>query len=300
MKSYVRGALCALGCLLTLAGCQRTEKPAARTASAQPGEQRYPLTGEIVGVDAERRLLKVHHEDVPGLMPSMTMEFAASAGDVALAKTGQRIRADLVGDGKGNFHLERIWPDDRTAATIMTASAQALRQDTLIRGRSAYREVGEQLPDFALYDQTGRVVQSQKFQGKQIMLNFIYTRCPVATMCPAATLSMMAAQRLAREAGVKNIEFVSISFDSLNDTPGVLKDYADARGIDTSNFSFLTGPEGAVKDLLTQFGVIAEFDGEIAKHTLATLLIDERGKIIHRADASGWDPKDFVAKMHRG
>jgi protein SCO1/2 len=299
MKSYVRGAFCALGCLLALAGCHRTEKPAARTAAVQPEEQRYPLTGEIVGVDAERHLLKVHHEDVPGLMPSMTMEFAASPGDISLAKTGQRIRADLVGDGKGNFHLERIWPDDRTAAAIMNASAQALRQDTLIRGRSAYREVGEQLPEFALYDQTGQVVQSRKFQGKQIMLNFIYTRCPVVTMCPAATLNMMAAQRLAREAGVKNIEFVSVSFDSINDTPGVLKDYADARGIDTSNFSFLTGPEGAIKDLLTQFGVIAEFDGPIAKHTLATLLIDEQGKIIHRADASGWDPKDFVAKMHR-
>jgi protein SCO1/2 len=250
-------------------------------------------------VETERHLLKVHHEDVPGLMPSMTMEFAASPGDIALAKPGQRIRADLVGDGKGNFHLERIWPDDRTGSAIMTASAQALRQDTLIRGRSAYREVGETLPEFALYDQTGQVVQSRKFQGKQIMLNFIYTRCPVATMCPAATLSMMAAQRLAREAGVKNIEFVSISFDSINDTPGVLKDYADARGIDTSNFSFLTGPDGAIKDLLTQFGVIAEFDGPIAKHTLATLLIDEQGKIVHRADASGWDPKDFVAKMHR-
>lgn len=267
-------------------------------APAQPQEQRYPLTGEIVSADAVHHTLRVQHEDVAGLMPAMTMDFAASPGDVAVARPGQRIRADLVRDGKGDFHLEKIWPDDRTAAATIAASAQALRQDTLIRGRSAYREVGETLPDFALYDQTGQVVQSRRFQGKQIMLNFIYTRCPVATMCPAATLSMMTAQRLAREAGVKNIEFVSISFDP-DDTPGMLKDYADARGIDTSNFSFLTGPEGAIKDLLTQFGVIAEFDGGVAKHTLATLLIDEHGKIIHRADGSGWEPKDFVAKMHR-
>jgi putative ABC transport system permease protein len=51
--------------------------------------------------------------------------------------------------------------------------------------------------------------------------------------------------------------------------------------------------------LLTQFGVIAEFEGDLLKHTLATLLIDERGKIIHRADGSAWEPKDFVAKLKK-
>ena len=133
------------------------------------------------------------------------------------------------------------------------------------------------MPDFALYDQSGKVVQSARFRGKQIMLNFIFTRCPVATMCPASTLKMMQAQRLAREAGVSDIEFVSITLDPTYDTPGVLKEYAEDRGIDTSNFSFLTGPEGAVRDLLTQFGVVAEFEGDLVKHTLATLLIDPPG-----------------------
>jgi protein SCO1/2 len=287
-------------CLLVSAGCNRAEKPAAAAASAESQEKRYPLTGEVVSADVARHVLAVQHDEVAGLMPAMTMEFSVSPGDAAVARPGQHIRGELVRDAKGDFRLEKIWPDDPTAGATVAASAQSLRQDTLIRGRSAYREVGETMPDFALYDQTGQVVQSRRFQGKQVMLNFIYTRCPVATMCPAATTSMIAAQKLAREAGIRNIEFVSISFDSADDTPGVLRDYADARGIDTSNFSFLTGPDGAIKDLLTQFGVIAEFTGPLAKHTLATLLIDENGKIIHRVDASGWDPRDFVAKMHRG
>jgi protein SCO1/2 len=131
------------------------------------------------------------------------------------------------------------------------------------------------------------------------MINFIFTRCPVATMCPASTAKMMMTQKLAREAGVANIEFVSITLDPAYDTPGVLKDYATTRGIDTSNFSFLTGPENAIKDLLTQFGVIAEFEGDLLKHSLATLLIDENGRIVHRADGSLWEPKDFVAKMRK-
>lgn len=257
----------------------------------------YALTGEIVSADSTRKVLVVRHDEIVGLMPAMTMEFAVSTADLAAAKPGQRIRADLIPSDKGDWRLEHIWPADATAAATVEAEAKALRQDTLTRGRGAYREIGEKIPEFALYDQTGAVVQSGRFAGKQVMLNFIFTRCPVANMCPASTMKMMSAQKLAREAGVKNLELVSITLDPAFDTPAVLKEYAAVRGIDTRNFSFLTGPENAIKDLLQQFGVIAEFEGDLLKHTLTTLLIDENGRIVHRADGSSWDPAEFVAKM---
>jgi len=297
MKSYALAAVLALGALL-VAACSRTDS-AAPVAAAKPAEKRYALRGEIVSVDAARKVLVVKHEEIKDYMPAMTMEFAVSAGDAALAKPGQRIRAEMIPSKDSDFRLEKIWPDDAAAAAAIAASASALRQDTHNRGKGAYREIGETMPDFALYDQEGRVVQSGRFRGKQIMLNFIYSRCPVATMCPASTAKMMLAQKLAREAGVPNIEFVSITLEPSYDTPGVLKEYAAARGIDTSNFSFLTGPEGAIRDLLAQFGVIAEFKGDLIQHTLSTLLIDEKGSIIHRADGSSWEPLDFVAKMRK-
>ena len=282
--------------VLLFAGCS-PEKPAEAVADAQP--KHYTLLGEILSVDLVQHVLVVNHEEIPDYMPAMTMEFSVSAGDAANAKPGQRIRAKLIPSDTGHFRLENIWPDDQVAEGTLKASADALRQDTFIRGRGAYREVGENLPDFALYDQSGEVVQSARFRGKQIMLNFIYTRCPVATMCPAATIKMMETQQLAKDAGVDNLELISITLDPEYDTPGVLRDYAEARGIDTGNFSFLTGPERAIKDLLAQFGVIAEFEGSIVKHTLTTLLINEQGRIIHRTDGTIWEPKSFVAKMHK-
>jgi protein SCO1/2 len=232
-------------------------------------------------------------------MPAMTMEFLVSAGDVAVLKPGQRIRADMIPSKTGDFRLEKIWPDDKNATDAVAAGALKLRQETSMLGKNAYREIGEAIPDFSLYDQEGRVVTSGRFRGKMVMINFIFTRCPVATMCPASTMKMISAQKMAREAGAKGIEFVSITLDPAYDTPGVLKDYALARAIDTTNFSFLTGPETAVKDLLTQFGVIAEFKGDLLQHTLTTLLIGEDGKIVHRADGSAWEPKEFVARMRK-
>jgi protein SCO1/2 len=294
MKSNIP-LLC--GVLMLAAGCAR-EEPASAEATA-PQEERYAMVGQIITVDREKHVLVVDHEEIPGYMPAMVMEFVVSPGDTANAHEGQRIRADMVPTTDGIYRLENIWPADNVAESTVKAGADALRQDTLIRGRGAYREVGENLPNFALYDQTGAVVQSARFRGKQIMLNFIYTRCPVATMCPAATMKMIETQQLANEAGVKNLELISITLDPEYDTPGVLRDYAQARGIDTSNFSFLTGPERAIKDLLTQFGVIAQFEGSIIKHTLGTLLINEEGRIVYRADGTVWDPKSFVARMHR-
>lgn len=279
-----------------LAGCG-VRRPAA---DAPVQEKRYPLTGLVLKVEPERKVLVVRHDEIKDYMPAMTMEFAVSAGDVAVVQPGQRIRAELVPavDG-GDFRLERIWPDDKVGVDTVAAGALQLRQDTHTRGKHVYREVGEAAPDFALFDQSGGVVQGSRFRGRQIMLNFIFTRCPDAKMCPAATAKMITVQRLAREAGVRDLELVSITLDPAYDTPGVLREYADLRGIDTGNFSFLTGPEPAIRDLLTQFGVIAQFQGDILQHTLATLLIDPSGKIAHRTDGSAWDPQDFVAKLKR-
>lgn len=292
MKSYGFVLVFAAALVLT-AGCARKE-------TSQPASQRgHPLTGEVISIDPERNVMIVRHDPIEDLMPAMTMEFLVSPGDVAVIKPGQRIRARLIPSANDDWRLESIWPDDAASEAAVAARAQALRQETMIRGKNAYREVGEAIPDFALYDQDARVVQSTRFRGKQIMLNFIFTRCPVATMCPAATAKMMQTQRLAREAGVTNLELVSITLDPDYDTPGVLKEYAQQRGIDTSNFSFLTGPEAAIKDLLVQFGVIAESEGDLIKHTLATLLIDADGRIAHRTDGSVWEPKEFVAKMKK-
>ena len=286
-----------LAALLALAvGCAR--EPSAPSTPVLR-EKHFPLTGEIVKADATRKTLLVRHDEISGFMPAMTMEFSVSAADIAAAKEGQRIRAVLFPDDPKGARLENIWPVDPIAESVVAAAANALRQDTAARARHAYREVGENLPDFALYDQDGAVVSAARWRGRQVVLNFIYTRCPIATMCPAATLNMMAVQRLARAAGVTNLQLVSITLDPEYDTPAVLKAYAAERGIDTTNFALLTGPERAIRDLFAQFGIAAEFKEALLSHNLATLLINADGKIIWRADGSQWSPEEFVGKMKK-
>jgi protein SCO1/2 len=280
-------------------GCAKTKAPDNETAAPKTNEKRYPLTGEILAVDAAAKTLRVRHDEIKGFMPAMAMDFDVSAGDLAIARPGRHIKAELVVTGNGEFKLEGIWSVDPVETAPVETAAKTLEQDTVIRGNRAYREVGETAPEFVLYDQDGRVVKSEKFRGKQVMLNFIFTRCQVAKMCPAAVGRFQQVQRLAREQGVTNLELVSISLDPTYDTPGVLKEYALLRMIDTGNYSFLTGPEAAIRSLLAQFGVLREFQGNLLNHTVTTLLIDETGRIIHRADGSEWDVQEFVQKMKK-
>lgn len=286
---------------LLLSACTRTNadpKPTA-TASApsSPAAKSYDIRGEIVGVDRKRNVVLIHHEEIPGYMPAMTMEFSIAGVDLATLREGQRLTARMSAPIDGVFPLTGFRRLSLADDQAVAAAALALRQDTHTRGKDAYREIGEAVPSFTLYNQDGRAVSFETFRGRQVVLNFIFTRCPVATMCPASTAKMMALQAAAKKAGVKNFELVSVSFDSAYDTPPVLQAYAAARGIDTSNFSFLTGPENAIRDLLAQFGVIAEPGENVFKHSLSTLLIGPDGRIQHRVDGSTWALEEFVSRL---
>ncbi len=293
-----------LSLLLLTASCTRTEtatssapsspNSATPSSGASSATATHPIRGEIVGLDLPRKVLLIHHEEIPGYMPAMTMEFSVAGLDLATVREGQRLTATMGAPVDGIFPLTDFKLLHSPADQAVAAAALALRQETFTRGKNAYREVGEAVPSFTLYNQDGRAVSFDTFRGKRVVLNFIFTRCPVATMCPASTAKMMSLQAAAKKRGITNLELVSISFDSAYDTPPILKKYAAERGIDTTNFSFLTGPENAIRDLLAQFGIIAEPGENVFKHTLATLLIGADGKILHREDGSAWSPDDIL------
>lgn len=270
--------------------------PKVRDETKRKPESR-DMRGEIVGLSVERKILFVHHEEIPDYMPEMTMEFTIGEADISSFKEGQLIAARMIDAGSGEFRLEGIRVIDQAKDSAVDTAAKKLREDTFIRGKHAYREIGEAIPTFVLYNQDGVVVSAGQFRGQRVVINFIFTRCPVATMCPAATARMIELQRRARDKGVEGVRLVSISLDPDYDTPAVLKAYGAARGADFSNFDFLTGPEMAIRSLLAQFGVLAQPSESIWKHTLATVLIDRDGRIIHRVDGSSWDPEDFLKRL---
>ena len=121
--------------------------------------------------------------------------------------------------------------------------------------RRKFVREGDLIPEFlGMLDQNGDFVQIRQYRGKAFVLNFIFTRRQAPTMCPASTTRMSELQEQAREAGLLGLDFVTISFDPLFDSPGVLRQYAKGYGLDTDNFHLLTNTdEKVIEDLLRQF-----------------------------------------------
>ena len=83
-----------LGLALLTAGCQK-----ATDSTPRAQEKLYEVRGKVVSVNAEKGAVTLDHEDIPGLMKGMRMEFAVedpklltglAAGDTVQGKIAVR------------------------------------------------------------------------------------------------------------------------------------------------------------------------------------------------------------------
>lgn len=95
----------------------------------------------------------------------------------------------------------------------------------------------------------------QDLKGKTVLLSYIYTHCP--DICPLTTHNISTIKNELDKDGLTDIEYVEISFDPERDTPSILKNYADVRGIKSSNWHFLTGDKKSIFNLLDELNVHA-------------------------------------------
>ena len=78
-------------------------------------------------------------------------------------------------------------------------------------------------PDFELVDQFNNPVNMSQFEGKVVVITFVYTHCP--DVCPAVTYQM---KKLSEELGDdynESVVFLSVTVDPERDSPRQLKDY---------------------------------------------------------------------------
>jgi protein SCO1/2 len=193
-------------------------------------------------------------------MPAMTMPFRA------------REKAELVGLSPGTrvqFDLE-IAAEGRLASHIKKI---ATADPDLIRPAIP---VGAEVPDFELTDQSGRVVRLSHLRGKVVALQFIYTRCPVAEVCPRMAAGFAALQRRYDRS---DLALLSISLDPRYDTPSVLLGYAALWQARPRSWRFLTGSNEAVDRVAQSFGVVYWPEDGTLTHTARTALIGRDGRL---------------------
>lgn len=242
--------------------------------AASAAARTYSVDGIVVEVLGPEHALVVSHRPIPGYMPAMTMRFpVADASDLSGINAGARVRFELSAGGSGAVVARKI--------RVVKAEAEvSLPADRL--------RVGDEVPDFKFTDQSGRDVRLSDFRHRVLVMDFIYTRCPVADMCPRLSANFAAAQKRFAQTRPHDVVLLSLTIDPLNDTPQVLSDYAKRWGADPHLWYFLTAPMQQMKIVAGKFGLVYWPDDDAITHNATTTVIDREGKVAAIVDGSNY------------
>lgn len=252
-----------------LISCQNNEVPPNPSAA-----KRYDLKGTVVSVDKVAKRAKIEHEDIPGFMEAMTMDFPIRENWVWDELTpGAGIRAELVVDvsAADPYWLENI---GIVAAPNPNQPPPAEKE---------FPPIGKSVPDISLTDQDGKRVSLKDYRGKALAVTFIYRECPLPEYCikMSKNFSDLANQIAADSVAKEKIRLLSISFDPERDTPAKLKEYGmgylgkDAAA-DFTIWRLAVGTDKEVRSIADFFGLKYETDQNDKtqiNHSLVTAVI---------------------------
>ncbi len=156
--------------------------------------------------------------------------------------------------------------------------------------------IWHKVKDMSFTNQMGKQVKLSDARGKVIVMNFVFTRCPI--VCPGLTKSMKKLQ----DSYIKNpgiVQFISVTVDPEHDSVPNLRKFADRFNVNHDSWWFVTGEKSAIYDF-----ALGEMKANIADpgidtafiHTEDFFLLDTNRVV--RGWYSGFDTMELAKLAH--
>lgn len=235
------------------------------------------LTGEKQSVDAVLKGLGAYNPDFTqhptmvlvgdGKNGGWTRFFGFPTPDQVMARVGELTGAAEAAsagglDREGHHHED----PGASAESAKPGEPPAPR----IPLRKNEEEQRRYFTDLVLLDQDGKSVRfySDVLRGKVVLISFIYTTC--TDICPILMQTLTEAQSILGDRMGRDVRFVSISVDPVDDTPDRLKEYGE-RFRAGPGWTFLTGPKDKVDWVTYRLG---QYTPDFEDHSVLFLLGD--------------------------
>ncbi len=278
---------------ILVSGCGREVQQVASVDAA-----RYDIRGKVISVDRAAKTAQIEHDDIPNLMPPMTMQFKINEDWVwEDLVPGSEIKAVLVYDknAKDPMTLEKI------------AISAAPNPDQPQPEVKEPEQIGKDAPDIPLINQDGRKIAFKDFRGKTLAVTFIYRECPLPEFCIKMSTNFSdAAGKIATSEVYKDkLRLLSISFDPTRDTPTKLREYGigylgNPGKPDFKYWQIAVGPDKDVRAIADFFGLkyeIASEDTTQFNHSLVTAIIGPDGKVAKVLSGNRWTADALLIEM---
>tara|TARA_B100001250_G_scaffold106977_1_gene90193 strand:- start:2048 stop:2842 length:795 start_codon:yes stop_codon:yes gene_type:complete len=121
-----------------------------------------------------------------------------------------------------------------------------------------------EVPDFSLTDQDGNQVNLSDFQGKVVVVAFIFISCP--DVCPAIEHTLNYVDYMLPDHGIENdVEFISITIDPARDTVEAFNNYTTANSFDWPHLTS-SNPDDLVQ-VWSDWNIVVDNDHIYSDHS---------------------------------
>ena len=188
-------------------------------------------------------------------------------------------------------------------ATVSTAKSQVLPEEASNRIfdekealRISQAAIGKQLGDYTFLDRSGRTVRLADYRGKPLVISMIYTHCPF--VCATTTRSLSALKSSQDALGADSFGVLTVGFDTENDTPEAMDDFAKRMGVNLPKWEFVSSDPETIKKLSKDLGfVYFPTDEGGFNHITQTTFVDGQGKVYRQIYGEEFENKTLLVPL---
>ncbi len=141
------------------------------------------------------------------------------------------------------------------------------------------------LLDSKWQNQDGQELQLADLKGKNLIMVMIFTRCQTA--CPVLVGDMKKVKSLIDPKILKNTSLVFISVDPENDTPEVLKKYAEERNMTGEPWVFLRSDTESTRELANVLAVkYKKISPIVFSHSNIITVFNKNGEMVSQEEGT--------------
>lgn len=156
--------------------------------------------------------------------------------------------------------------------------------------------VGNQIGDYTFLDRSGRKVRMADYRGKPLVISMIYTHCPF--VCATTTRNLSALKASQDALGAENFGVLTVGFDTENDTPEAMDDFAKRMEVNLPKWEFVSADTETIKKLSKDLGfVYFPTDDGGFNHITQTTFVDAKGRVYRQIYGEEFENKTLLEPL---
>jgi protein SCO1/2 len=187
------------------------------------------------------------------------------------------------------------------AVALLATTGPAIGAGRLDDGealRTSQAAIGRTLDGFVFNTADGQRLVIEDLRGRPLVLSLVYTSCYY--VCSGITLQLRKSVAIARDAlGPRSFNVLTVGFDTVNDTPTRMGQYARERGVDMPGWTFASADARTIDRLVQVVGFTYLPSVKGYDHITQTTIVDARGRIVSQVYGQEFAPPLLVEPLKR-